>query len=294
MADRRATTSDDLAALYARHLQECKERGWGSPAVHRERARNLARLRATGIVTVSQLLDRLPSLSPALKGFGIELIDLCEIHQAWPILVDFMSESLARAQCADVLSRLKSGGKATEYFVKTARRELASPAPDRSWLEAVILGLRWPSNPRGAEILVEIFERSDLPGWIRGDAGDKLGLCKPVRDRRTKLYRRCRAAALRGLDEQSIDVQFWSMYVIGSLATDYGQRRQSRRGDFNQAIPTLRHIAKHDQRLAPGYWWPMSAEAVDVLACLKTGQWQEPEAAERFKYSGARGESPRP
>jgi hypothetical protein len=290
MANRRDSTSDDLAALYARYLQDAAKRGWRSPAMNRVRARNLARLRASGIITVSQLLDRLPSLSPALKRFGIELIDLCAIHQAWPILVDFMSEPLARAQCADVLSRLKSGGKVTEYFVKTARRELSSSTPDRSWLEAVVLGLRWPRNPRGAEILVEIFERSDLPGWIRGDAGDKLGLCEPVRDRRTLLYRRCRAAALRGLEEDSLEVQFWSMYVIGSLATDYGQGRQARGGDFNQAIPKLQHIAKHDQRLAPGYWWPMSGEAVDVLTCIETGQWPQRDAGERFKNRGVRGE----
>jgi hypothetical protein len=290
MANRRERATDDLAALYARHLRKCKARGWGSPAVHRERERKLARLRAKGVVTVPQLIDRLPTLSGGLKLFGIDLVGFCDIHRAWPVLVALMANPPIRARCADVLSRLKSWGKATECFLKTARRELSSPRPDRSWLEAVILGLGWTSDRRGAELLVEIFERSDLPGWIRGHAGDKLGMCNPVRDRRTKLYRRCRAAALRGLEEESLEMQFWSMYVIGSLATDYGLGRQSRRGDFNQAIPKLRRIARHDQRLAPGYWWPMSAEAVDVLACLETGQWQEPEAAERFKNSGVRGE----
>jgi hypothetical protein len=97
---------------------------------------------------------------------------------------------------------------------------------------------------------------------------------------------------LRGLDEDSIDVQFWSMYVIGSIAT--GPRCDGKnRHDFAEAIPKLRLIAKHDQRLAPGYWWPMSAEAVDVIACIESGRWPDPEAAERCPYRGARGQSPR-
>ncbi|HET6327871.1 MAG TPA: hypothetical protein VFG04_24515 [Planctomycetaceae bacterium] len=290
MADRRATTSDDLAALYARHLQECKERGWGSPTVHRERARNLARLRAKGVVTVSQLLEQLPTLSGGLQFFGVDLVGLCDIHRAWPVLVALLPDRTLRARCADVLSRLESRGKATEHFLKIARRELSSPTPDRFWLEAVILGLGAVNDRRTEEVLLEIFERTDLPGWIRGDAGDKLGCGRHVRDRRTKLYRRCRAAALQGVHEDSIDVQFWSMYVIGSLANDYWANQQARSRDFHVAIPKLRRIAKHDHRLAPGYWWPMSAEAVDTLACLETGQRPNPDAGERFKYSGQRGE----
>jgi hypothetical protein len=292
MNDPRRSKADDLAALYARYLQYAAKRGWGSPALRRTRDRKLARLRAKGIVTVPQLLERLPRLSPSLRQFGIELIDLCSIHRAWPVLIELTLQRSTRVQCADVLSRLKSGGKATEYFREVGRRQLVASKPDLGWLEAVILALRWTDEPRAEEVLVEIFERPDLPGWLRGDAGDKLGLCKRVRDRRTKLYRRCRAAVLRGLDEDSIDVQFWSMYVIGSMAN--GPRCDGKnRHDFAEAIPKLRLIAKHDQRLAPGYWWPMSAEAVDVIACVETGQWPDPEAAERCPYHGARGESPR-
>jgi hypothetical protein len=292
MNDPRRSKADDLAALYARYLQYAAKRGWGSPALRRTRDRKLARLRAKGIVTVPQLLERLPRLSPSLRQFGIELIDLCSIHRAWTVLIEFTSQRSTRVQCADVLSRLKSGGKATEYFREMGSRQLGSSKPDLGWLEAVILGLRWTDEPRAEEVLVEIFERPDLPGWLRGDAGDKLGLCKWVRDRRTKLYRRCRAAALRGLDEDSIDVQFWSMYVIGSLATG-PQCDGKNRHDFEEAVPKLRQVAKHDHRLAPGYWWPMSAEAVDVIACIERGQWPEPEAAERCPYRGARGESQR-
>jgi hypothetical protein len=253
----------------------------------------LARLRAKGVVTVAQLLKRLPRLSPSLREFGIEFIGLCSIHRAWPVLIELTSQRSTRVQCADVLSWLKTGGKAIEYFVEAGRRELASSEPHRHWLEAVIFGIGSNYDPRAEELLLEIFERTDLPGWIRGDAGDKLGWCKRVLDRRTKLNRRCRTAALRGLEEDSIEVQFWSMYVIGSLASNSRAGQNPSRSDLISALPKLRQIAKHDHRLAPGYWWPMSAEAVDVIACVNNGQWPNPDAAERCPYRGARGESPR-
>jgi len=201
-----------------------------------------------------------------------------------------LADPMARVGYADVLSRLNTKGRATAYFLEAGRRELASPEPDRDWLWAVILGLGEMGDRRSAGLLVEIFERRDLPGWVRGEAGDKVGWCSRVRDRRTKLYRRCRAAALRGLDEDSIDVQFWSMYVIGTLATVIHADGPTRSREFHAALPKLRLIAKHDHRLAPGYWWPMSAEAVDVIGCINTGQWPARDAGERFKNHGIRGD----
>jgi|SRR5580704_1297635 hypothetical protein len=294
MLRRRGSSKDDLAALHARWLRGVARRGTVlSPNRLRELERQLARLRSKGITTVPQLLRRFRKLSPRLRlGVARDVIGLYEIHQAWPLLMEQLSNPSVRVGYADVLSRLNTKGRATAYFLEAGRRELASPEPDRDWLWAVILGLGGTSDRRAAELLVEIFERSDLPGWVRGEAGDKVGWCNRVRDRRTELYRRSRAAALRGLGDDSIDVQFWSMYVIGTLAT--GPRCDGKnRHDFNEAIPKLRLIAKHDHRLAPGCWWPMSAEAVDVIACIERGQWPEPEAAERCPYRGARGESQR-
>jgi hypothetical protein len=294
MLRRRGSSKNDLAALHTRWLEALARRGTVLPPNRlRELKRQLARLRSRGITTVPRLLRRFRTLSPRLRlNVARDVIGLYEIHQAWPLLMEQLADPLVRVGYADLLSRLNTKGRATTYFLEAGRRELDSPEPDRDWLWAVILGLGGTCDRRAAELLVEIFERSDLPGWVRGEAGDKLGWRKPVLDRRTKLYRRCRAAALRGLDEDSIDVQFWSMYVIGTLASGSACDGRNRH-DFDEAIPKLRLIAKHDQRLAPGYWWPMSAEAVDVIACVETGQWPDPEAAERCPYHGARGESPR-
>jgi hypothetical protein len=46
----------------------------------------------------------------------------------------------------------------------------------------------------------------------------------------------------------------------------------------------------NDHRLAPGIWWPLSAEAEDVIHCIETGQWLTPDAAERWPADGERGD----
>ncbi|MEX2285840.1 MAG: hypothetical protein WD648_02045 [Planctomycetaceae bacterium] len=216
-----------------------------------------------------------------------------EIRQAVPVLLDVMSDRTVRATCAHTLSGLEYNAKAIRRFIEIGNRELASDNPDRFWLEAVILGLGSTDDPRAAELLVTIFERVDLPGWVRGDAGDKLGCVGPVGDRRTQLFRRCRDAALRGLEDESIDVQFWSMYVIGSLAGEPYWGKRSSANPFKVALKKLRQIAANDHRLAPGYWWSMSSEAEDVICCIENGHWPENDAAERWKGHPERGESNR-
>ena len=139
-------------------------------------------------------------------------------------------------------------------------------------------------------VLVEIFERTDLPGWLRGDAGDKLGCGhSKVTDRRTTLFRRCRDAALCGLKEDDIDVQFWSMYVIWQLVGDHKERRTPGFAGLDAALPDLRRIAAEDHRLAPGFWWPMSGEAEDVLHVFEHGQSPEVDAGERWTDTSKRG-----
>jgi hypothetical protein len=243
-----------------------------------------------GIVTLSDLLVRLPRLTPGQKRFGIELIRVLEVREAIPTLLTLMSERNVRLDCAWTLSMLRPGAKVIRGFLDIGRRELASTTPDRHWLDAVIQGLGLADDPRVTELFVKIFERVDLPGWLRGDAADKLGCCRHNRDRRTQLYRRCRDTAMRGLTDASIDVQFWSMYLIGSLCSNQRPQRRSLHSDFESVLPRLRQIAAKDHRLAPGYWWPMSAEAEDIICCIKTGQWRDPDAAERWSGYSMRGE----
>jgi hypothetical protein len=78
------------------------------------------------------------------------------------------------------------------------------------------------------------------------------------------------------------------MYVIGSLCNVSGSRR-SVDAALRSALPKLREFAKHDDRLAPGFWWPVSAEAEDVIGCIENGIWPDPDAAERWQGSSSRG-----
>lgn len=279
-------TTETLAERYARFLKRQGDR-WCTqyPAVCRERRSALQRLNASGIVTIADLLERFSSLTTRLKQSALDLIAILAIREAVPTLFAALSEKSIRLMCADLLGQLGTT-KATRHFLKIGRRELESGRPDRTWLEATILALGYSDDRRATDLLVSIFERRDVPGFIRGDAADKLG-CREF-DRRTRLYIRCRDAALRGLFEESIHVQFWSMYVIGSLSNVSGSRRSVDVG-LRSVLPKLREFAEHDHRLAPGYWWPMSAEAEDVIVCIEDGIWPERDAGERWQENAARG-----
>ncbi len=281
--------TDDLAMLYSQYVvRQSKDLRTRCRQSNREYSRKIDRLAKQGILTVADLIAQLPCLSPGMKYFGIQLISRLKLRQAIPVLLELLDGRALRVACADALCRMNAGRKVTQLFIQIGRRELESEKPDRHWLEAVIYGLGCSSDPGAADLLVSIFERVDLPGWIRGDAGDKLGCVEIVHDRRTHLFRRCRDAALRGITEDSIEVQFWSMYVISTLCSDT-HRRTPLRG-LESALPILRRIAANDHRLAPGYWWPMSAEAEDVLACFESGQGPDLEAAERWAGNTQRGE----
>jgi len=284
--------TSELAALYSRYLaQESKKRRSLCTVPGGDWSRQLEQLKKRHVITVADLLARLPGLPPSLKYFAVELIGALEIYQAVPVLLDLMSDQAVRLLCASTLCFMKSGwGRLEQFFIRAGSRELASGSPDRDCLEAVVQRLGYSDNRRAVELLVTIFERADLPGWLRGDAADKLG-CRPfICDRRTRLFRRCRDAAFRGLKEGSIYVQFGSMYLIGLLCSNWIPRRRSKPNGCEAALLILRKIASEDHRLSPGYWWPMSAEAEDVICCITKGHWPDPDAGERWRGNTKRGE----
>jgi hypothetical protein len=82
------------------------------------------------------------------------------------------------------------------------------------------------------------------------------------------------------------------MYAIMQRASiqRIGQRVRNER--FHAAFPTLREIAVHDHRLAPGLWWPMSAEAEDTIGYIETGTGAENDAAERWIDNASKERGP--
>ena len=84
-------------------------------------------------------------------------------------------------------------------------------------------------------------------------------------------------------------MKFWSMYIIMQLARNGSPNRKRSNAMFTPALPRLREIAATDHRLAPGYWWPMSAEAEDAIALIESGNSPENDAADRWLGNQERG-----
>ena len=257
----------------------------------RKNGRRISRLAARGVTTISELIAALSDLSPKLKDFGIWWLTVTRTRRAESVLLRMLHDDPPfRLSCASALSSI-GGPRSVCEFLRIGKAQLASPSPDQKWLEAVIRGLRLgPSTSSEAEdVLLSIYERTDLPGWLRGDAGDSLGCCPQLNDRRTSFFRRAWTTALNGLDDADIEVQFWSMYVITQLAQNFSSNRNRSNACFAAALPRLREIAVTDHRLAPGYWWPMSAEAEDAIHVIKHGEWGETDAGDRWTGNTERG-----
>ncbi len=253
--------------------------------------RHIARLATRGVATVNELIAVLPQLPPKLKDFGIWWFQVTRPPSAEGTLLRMLHDDPPyRQSCAAALAMI-GGRRSLREFLRIGRTQLASKSPDRNWLSAVIQGINLfgDPSPEAEEMLLTIFERTDLPGWIRGDAGDAIGCCGQLRDRRTSFFRRAWAAARNGIGDADIELKFWSMYVIMQLAHNDSLNRTRSNAIFAAALPQLREIAATDHRLAPGYWWPMSAEAEDVIAAIETGNSPENDAGHRWQGHHERG-----
>lgn len=255
----------------------------------RKHARQIRRLAQKGVVTVGDLIAALPELPPSSQDLGIWLISDLKIPRAASALQKLLLNPRVRVQVAWILDFMRPRPNTDRIFLKHGWRELQSAQPDRSWLDAAVQGLACSESAEAADMLVTIYEQTDLPGRLRGDAADKLGCVSLVHDRRRRLYRRCRDGALRGIFEDDIEVQFWSMYLLMILAKRNGRETHVIDRDLAPALPRLKQIAADDHRLSPGLWWPMSAEAEDAISCIERGCWLQPDAGERWIHNMERG-----
>lgn len=280
-----------LSELYQAYLAERTDMGWtGNKWFDRENARAISRLNARGVSTNSELIGALPSLPPKLQSFGVWWLGQTKPPGSGRVLLRMLREDPEiRLTCAHTLGMMKYR-PAIREFIRIGTAQLSTPAPDNKWLEAVIPGLKLTDDDQAVEILVSIYERTDLPGWLRGEAGDALGCASQLHDRRTRVFQRVWSAAQQGLHDPDIEVEFWSMYVIMQLATNCyrtDSRRTNRR--FDAVLPRLREIAETDQRLAPGFWWPMCGEAQDAIEVIETGNGPVVDAGERWQGHPERG-----
>ncbi len=279
-----------LTELYSDFVAKRSEESRASCSdMDRKNAQCVTRLATRGVTTIPELIVALPKLPQKLKDFGIWWLSVLKTRAAEAVLLKMLHDDPpARLSCAHALAFL-GGGRSVREFLRIGKAQLASSSPDRQWLEAVIRGFRCAPTPEAEEVLLSIYERTDLPGWIRGHAGDALGCGSQGQDRRTSFFRRAWTTALNGLNDTSLDVQFFSMYVISELAqNDYTNPKRSN-ACFAAALPRLREIAANDHRLAPGLWWPMSAEAEDAIYYIEHGTGRENCAGERWLGNEERG-----
>jgi hypothetical protein len=281
---RRATGLPDqsLAEFVAdRSRKNCPE--------HRARDRQsqqcLRRLKQLGVVTLRQLIGSLLTLPPSLQSFGIWQLGRCGCLAAESVLLQLLQANREpRMDCAVALGFI-AGRRSARALLQIGRQQMSSDTPDCKWLDAAIHVLKWSDLVECQDLVLRIYERTDLPGWLRGNAGDALGSCCRVSDRRTTMFRRAIDAAFQGLADPDIETQFWSMYIIGMLADASSSGCQRSNDVFQRFLPRLRKIAASDHRMSPGYWWPMSAEAEDVMSVIQSGRWPEQDAGDRWRRS---------
>ncbi len=235
------------------------------------------------------LVDALPRLPSALRDFGIWCISVKRYRRGERVLLQLLHDDRKRRMAYAAALAAIGGTRSEREFIRVAKTQLASESPDSEWLDAAIQGLRFPKCPEAEEVLLSIFESKVLPGWLRGNAGNAMSSCSQLNDRRTRFFRRALSSAAEGLFDDDIDLQFWSMFVIATLANDNSSNRGRSNNCFLLMLPRLREIALTDGRLAPGFWWPMSAEDEDAICVIETGSWPELDAGDRWRGNSVRG-----
>jgi hypothetical protein len=207
-----------------------------------------------------------------------------KISRAAPLLLQLvLSADEARGDAAMSLARLEDR-KSIRVIAKSAQRELRRRNPSTKLIESAVWALKMSKGKLSFETLLAVYERENLPDRIRGDAADALAWYMDRIDRRTKDYRRCVAAALKALDNESAEVRFWTMYLIGQMASS--RTRSGRRaspGELTRALPILRRIARTEHGVYSNLW-PHSEEAKDAIHCIEHGEWPSPDAADRMGW----------
>jgi len=152
--------------------------------------RTIRRLSKRDVLTVRELIEQLPGFPLTLQNDALDLISRFDIHQATSVLLSLLPKKLICLAVSSALSLLPKSRRIVSTFVNIGQSELAANQPDLRLLWAVVLGLGVTDDLQATEIMLTIFERQDLPGWLRGDAGDKLGCHGLVHDQRNNLHRR--------------------------------------------------------------------------------------------------------
>src|SRR5438128_1567816 len=99
--------SDELVALHAAFIAKRSEAMQNCCRVFDQTsARRLKRLRKLGVVTVEDLIDQLPTLTPDLQHLAFWMISVFKIRQAVEVLLPMLANESTRLGAASTLGSL--------------------------------------------------------------------------------------------------------------------------------------------------------------------------------------------
>jgi HEAT repeat protein len=121
--------------------------------------------------------------------------------------------------------------------------DIAAPGAPAELREAAVHGFLW-GYTRSADLALvrHVFENEREAPSVRGQAAEVLGshfqrYCRPSHRRHARLV----SALVRGLDDPSPEVRFWSIYALA-------------RPEHTWLLPKLELMAATDTASCPGMW----------------------------------------
>jgi HEAT repeat protein len=132
--------------------------------------------------------------------------------------------------------------------IKLEQIARSDAAPDVRASAAWTLGFR--GDTRAAGTLANLLANDAEDPVVRGHAAEALGHLLPFAPRDELVAR----AVMKGLDDPSADVRFWSAFAAATVPVP-------------EAAPRLRTLAAEDEADVQG-WWPIATEAEWALRVL--------------------------
>lgn len=176
---------------------------------------------------LSELLCRLSTLQGEAFAAALHLVSDLKDRAAVPVLIDLLTagDPQQAESLAHVIATI-GGQRACPGLLRVLAE---SDQPQHRW--AALYGLTWLMDSRAFRPLLKLFRNPHEPAHLRAQAGEALTYLLSDAPPHESQGEAAIDAFLTGLDDADADVQFWSVYALGTL--------QARR-----ALPKLRQLAQ--------------------------------------------------
>ena len=200
------------------------------------------------------LLRRLSTLQGEAFTAALQLVSDLKDREAVPVLIDLLAEG--DPQQAEPLAHVIATIGGRRACPGLLRVLVESDQPQRRW--AALYGLTWLMDSRAFRPLLKLFRDPREPASLRAQAAEALTYLLSDVPSHDSPHDAAIDAFLAGLDDASTDVQFWSVYALGTL--------QARR-----ALPKLRLIACRADEGLTSSGNSVRDEAQDAIQVIEQG-----------------------